>query len=34
MIFEGIDAVEDTVVEMLFPQFIPEVFLRVQFIAS
>lgn len=30
MIFKGIDAVEDAVVEMLFSELVPEVLLRVQ----
>ena len=31
MVFEGIEALEDTVVEMFFAQFVPEMFLGIQF---
>ena len=31
MVFEGVDAVEDPVVEVLLAQFVPEMLLRVEF---
>jgi len=31
MVFEGVEAVENAVAEMLFSQLVAEVFLRVQF---
>ena len=31
MVFEGIEAIEDAIVEILFPKIVPEVFLRIQF---
>ena len=31
MVFERIEAVEYPVVEMFFPEFVPEVFLRIKF---
>lgn len=31
MVFEDFEAVEDAIVEMLLPEFVPEVFLRIQF---